>query len=98
MARRRSPALTDGELRIMRVLWHRERATVGEVVEELNDTYGPSRNLSSMYQDLTNGKRTEIDHMNGAVVELGRQYGVACPVNASLVAIIKAMEQGPAVS
>lgn len=62
----------------------------------LNDTYAPSRNLSSMYQDLANSKPTEIDHMNGAVVELGRRYGVACPINEGLVAIIKALEAGPA--
>ena len=35
MARRRSPSLTDGELRIMRVLWARGRGTVGEVVSDL---------------------------------------------------------------
>jgi 2-dehydropantoate 2-reductase len=64
----------------------------GDFTRMINETYGPSRNLSSMYQDLANGKRTEIDQMNGAVVELGRQYGVECPVNAGLVAIIKAME------
>jgi 2-dehydropantoate 2-reductase len=61
----------------------------------LNETYAPSRNLSSMHQDLRNGKRTEIDYMNGAVVELGRRYAVPCPINASLVAIIKALEAGP---
>ena len=38
------------------------------------------------------GKPTEIDHMNGAVVVLGRRAGIDCPVNAALVAIIKAME------
>jgi predicted transcriptional regulator len=35
MARRQSPALTDAELPIMRVLWARTRATVGQVVEAL---------------------------------------------------------------
>jgi BlaI family transcriptional regulator, penicillinase repressor len=35
MPRRRSPALTEGELRIMRVLWARGRGTVGDVVDEL---------------------------------------------------------------
>lgn len=35
MARRRSPSLTDGELRIMRVLWSRGRGTVGDVVNDL---------------------------------------------------------------
>lgn len=35
MARKRSPTLTDGESRLMNVLWKRERATVGEVVSTL---------------------------------------------------------------
>ena len=35
MARKRSPTLTDGESRIMNVLWKKERATVGEVVSAL---------------------------------------------------------------
>jgi len=35
MPRRGSPSLTDGELRIMRVLWARGRGTVGEVVSDL---------------------------------------------------------------
>lgn len=63
-----------------------------DFVRMLNDTYRPSRNLSSMYQDLRNGKRTEIDYMNGAVVELGRRHGVPCPINEGLVAIVKALE------
>ena len=45
-----------------------------------------------MRQDLLKGKPTEIDFMNGAVVDLGRRYAVECPVNAALTAIIKAME------
>ncbi len=35
MARKRSPTLTDGESRLMNVLWKKERATVGEVVSAL---------------------------------------------------------------
>jgi predicted transcriptional regulator len=35
MARRRSPALTDAEARIMSVLWQRHTATVGDVVAAL---------------------------------------------------------------
>jgi predicted transcriptional regulator len=44
MARRKSLALTDGELRIMRVLWDRERATVGEVVDHIDDANKPAYN------------------------------------------------------
>jgi 2-dehydropantoate 2-reductase len=67
----------------------------GDLVEGINRRYGSSRNLSSMQQDLLKGKRTEIDFMNGAVARLGATYGIACPVNQALAAIIKQMEQPP---
>ena len=35
MARRRSPTLTDAELRLMDILWEKGSATVGEVVDAL---------------------------------------------------------------
>jgi predicted transcriptional regulator len=44
MARRKSLALTDAELRIMRVLWDRERATVGEVVDGIDEPSKPAYN------------------------------------------------------
>ena len=44
MPRRRSPALTDAELRIMNVLWGRERATVGDVVDSLDGPRKPAYN------------------------------------------------------
>lgn len=63
-----------------------------DFVQLIADVFGPSRNIASMRQDLLKGKPTEIDFMNGAVVELGRRHGLACPVNAALTAIVKAME------
>ncbi len=63
-----------------------------DFIEALTTVFGPSHNIASMRQDLIRGRATEIDFMNGAVVELGRRYGVDCPVNASLVALIKVME------
>ena len=51
-----------------------------------------SDNLSSMYQDLFKGKKTEIDYLNGAVVRLGKKYNVKTPVNESLVGMIKFLE------
>ena len=35
MARRRSPALTDAEAKVMSVVWQRQTATVGDVVAAL---------------------------------------------------------------
>lgn len=44
MARKKSTALTDGELRLMQVLWDRSRATVGEVVDSLAGPRKPAYN------------------------------------------------------
>jgi predicted transcriptional regulator len=44
MSRPKSPALTDAELRIMRVLWARGRATVGDVVERIEGAPRPAHN------------------------------------------------------
>jgi 2-dehydropantoate 2-reductase len=55
--------------------------------------FGSSRTIASMRQDLLRGRPTEIDHMNGAVVALGRRAGIDCPVNAALTAIITAMDR-----
>jgi 2-dehydropantoate 2-reductase len=63
-----------------------------DFVGALATVFGPSRNIASMRQDLLRGRATEIDFMNGAVVALGRRHGIECPVNASLVALVKTME------
>ena len=63
-----------------------------DMVEAINRRYGPSRNLSSMQQDLLQGRRTEIDFLNGAVVRLGESFGIPCPVNHALATIIRQME------
>jgi 2-dehydropantoate 2-reductase len=71
-----------------------EGVTFGiDFLTTIADVFGPSRNIASMRQDLMRGKPTEIDHMNGAVVDIGRRAGIDCPVNAALVALIKAMER-----
>jgi 2-dehydropantoate 2-reductase len=49
---------------------------------------------ASMLQTLERGMPTEIDFINGAVVRLGAQWGVATPVNSALVACIQGIEKG----
>jgi predicted transcriptional regulator len=44
MARPPSPGLTDAELRVMRVLWERKRATVANVIERLVGRHTPAYN------------------------------------------------------
>jgi 2-dehydropantoate 2-reductase len=67
-----------------------------DFVDQIDRVYGASKNLSSMQQDLSKGRRTEIDFLNGAVMALGRRYGIECPVNEGLTSIIKAMERAAA--
>ncbi|MBV8355232.1 MAG: 2-dehydropantoate 2-reductase, partial [Candidatus Eremiobacteraeota bacterium] len=47
---------------------------------------------SSMALDLATGHPTEIDHINGAVVALGRRTGTPTPYNEAMVRLIKARE------
>jgi 2-dehydropantoate 2-reductase len=47
---------------------------------------------SSTAQDLARGRRTEIDHLNGYVVRMGQQHGVATPVNRTLHSLVKLLE------
>ena len=47
---------------------------------------------SSTAQDMSRGKRTEIDALNGYVARLGAQLGVATPVNHTLYSLVKLQE------
>jgi hypothetical protein len=54
---------------------------------------GAPKNRCSMLQDLDRGKRTEIDFINGAVVELGRPLNIPTPINEALTSLVKAREK-----
>jgi len=49
-------------------------------------------NFSSMCQDVMKGNRTEIDFLNGKIVELGRKHHIPTPVNETMVSLIKFLE------
>jgi len=49
---------------------------------------------ASMAQDVAKGRKTEIEEMNGHVVLQGRETGVATPVSAAVVAIVREVETG----
>jgi 2-dehydropantoate 2-reductase len=49
---------------------------------------------SSSLQSLERGKPTEIDYLNGYIVEKGHEFGVPVPVNALVIMKIKAIEAG----
>ncbi|MDQ8729208.1 2-dehydropantoate 2-reductase [Bradyrhizobium sp. LHD-71] len=47
----------------------------------------------SMGQDMLKGRRTEIDFINGYIVEKGAQIGIAAPHNARIASIVKRVER-----
>jgi 2-dehydropantoate 2-reductase len=49
---------------------------------------------ASMLQDLERGVKTEVDVINGGVVEKGEEYGVETPLNSRVVELVHAMERG----
>ena len=46
----------------------------------------------SMLQDIEAGRRTEIDYINGKIVEYGAQAGMATPYNTMIRGLVKALE------
>jgi 2-dehydropantoate 2-reductase len=50
-------------------------------------------NKPSMLQHVEQGKRTEVDALNGVIVREGRRLGIPTPYNEALVWMVKAVEQ-----
>ena len=50
---------------------------------------------SSTAQDLAKGKKTEIEFLNGYIVELGKRYGVPTQANQAVFALVKMLETSP---
>ncbi|SFH92084.1 ketopantoate reductase [Tindallia magadiensis] len=50
-------------------------------------------NRSSMLQDLSRGKKTEIEYINGAIVKKGKELGIPTPYNDFLQQLVRAKEK-----
>jgi len=57
--------------------------------ENMSDTARPS-----MGQDMIKGRRTEIEFLNGLVVERAAELGMEAPANAGLIAAVQSVERG----
>ena len=49
---------------------------------------------NSMHADFENGRPTELDALNGAVVRMGREAGVPIPVNEFIYAVLLPLKDG----
>jgi 2-dehydropantoate 2-reductase len=48
---------------------------------------------SSMWEDLSKGRLTEVDHLNGEIVRLAQSCGAEAPLNRRIVEIVHAEEE-----
>lgn len=64
-----------------------------DLVKKAKDVVASTKeNYSSMLQSILHEKPTEIDHINGKIVEVGKKHGVPTPINELLVALVKGIE------
>ncbi|MBS7811990.1 ketopantoate reductase family protein [Roseococcus pinisoli] len=61
-------------------------------IAEANKGGGAHR--PSMGQDMVKGRRTEIEFINGFIVDKAKPLGIATPANAALTEIVKRVERG----
>lgn len=48
--------------------------------------------LTSIYSDLKNGRKSEVDTISGSIVQAGKKCGVPCPAHVLMVELVHAME------
>jgi 2-dehydropantoate 2-reductase len=53
----------------------------------------PGKHRASMLQDVLARRQTEVDFMNGAIVEAGKKTGIPTPLNQAMWQLIKGIEQ-----
>jgi 2-dehydropantoate 2-reductase len=64
------------------------------VVAAENTARRTAENRSSMLQDVLRGAPTEIDAINGAIVQAGEHIGVPTPLNRTLWQLVSALRPG----
>jgi len=63
------------------------------MLNEVNETcLKTSANICSMLQDISNGRKTEIDSIIGAVIETASHHNIPVPVSETIYLLIKGLE------
>ena len=74
------------------------RANEGDIYEELDEKFLPNPGASdwksSMSQDVTKGRKTEVTLMNGYISEQGTLAGIPTPVNTAITSVVDEIDQG----
>lgn len=64
-----------------------------DVISDITKVISNARNgYTSIYSDLKEGRRTEVDTISGSVISIGKTFGVETPYHEAIVALIHALE------
>ena len=103
LARLENGAVLDGDAETVATAAARETATVarseGVPLKDAKAEDALARvaeataeNTSSMHQDVLDGRRTEVDAINGYVERRAEAHGINAPVNATMARLLRAFE------
>jgi 2-dehydropantoate 2-reductase len=70
-----------------------EKNEIVNMIMKVFDPFMAGNHLPSMLQDMENGRKTEIDYLNGAIVKKAELYQIPVPVNRLISHLIKMMEE-----
>jgi 2-dehydropantoate 2-reductase len=65
-----------------------------KLVDKINHDIGPGRGANTTLQDHIKGRLSEVDLINGFVVEEGRKRGIPTPANETLVEVTRRIYVG----
>lgn len=65
-----------------------------KLVDKVNHDIGPGRGANTTLQDHIKGRLSEVDLINGLIVEEGRKRGIATPANAMMVELTRRIYEG----
>ncbi len=75
---------------ITRVAEHAQIRRDGDYLKDiLKVAVRTGENISSMLSDIQQGRQTEVQSINGAIVEMGKTHNIPTPVNEMLVELIE---------
>jgi len=62
------------------------------LIQLMNQSLPRYTNQTSMLQDIKRGRKTEIDFLNGKIVELGKKHNVPTPMNDCIAQLVRFKE------
>lgn len=67
----------------------------GEIIESMHNALEKGyEHKTSMLVDIINKRKTEVDFLNGKIIELGKKHNIGTPLNLLIYGLIKALEGG----